>query len=122
MQTLHQSLSTTEMEVTSIRLERELKEKLKAISGHQGYQALIRDILWNYIETHNSDNKSQIIAGDIRATIPATAYKEQRCTLTGRTIEPQDEILLGLTLKGILVPLCMDCINLNSCGLETATC
>ena len=27
---------TTEMEVTSIRLERELKERLKEISGHQG--------------------------------------------------------------------------------------
>jgi hypothetical protein len=38
--------ATTDMEVTSIRLERDLKEKLKDLSTNQGYQALIRDILW----------------------------------------------------------------------------
>jgi len=36
--------TTTDMEVTSIRLERVLKDKLKEISGNQGYQALIRDV------------------------------------------------------------------------------
>ncbi|MFN5726683.1 MAG: hypothetical protein ACK48D_08125, partial [Pseudanabaena sp.] len=50
MQTLHQSPATTEMEVTSIRLERELKEKLKELAGGQGYQALIRGVLWDYID------------------------------------------------------------------------
>jgi hypothetical protein len=119
MQTLHQPLSTTEMEVTSIRLERDLKEKLKAISGHQGYQALIRDILWNFIETQNTDTKSQIGASEIKATMPATAYKEQRCALTGKPIKPQEEILLGLTYKGILVPLCLDCLDLECQGLDT---
>jgi predicted DNA-binding protein len=39
MGTMVKRVPTTEMEVTSIRLERELKEKLKEISGHQGYQA-----------------------------------------------------------------------------------
>jgi len=39
-------VSTTEMEVTSIRLERSLKEKLKALAGDRGYQALIREVLW----------------------------------------------------------------------------
>jgi len=121
MQTLHQPLSTTEMEVTSIRLERDLKEKLKALSGHQGYQALIRDILWNYIETQNTETKSQINPSDIKATMPATAYKEQRCALTGKAIEPQDEILLGLTYKGILVPLCMDCLDLECPGFDTVS-
>ena len=43
-------IPTTDMEVTSIRLERELKEKLKDLSGNQGYQALIRDILRNYVQ------------------------------------------------------------------------
>jgi uncharacterized protein (DUF4415 family) len=42
--------TTTEMEVTSIRLERDLKDKLKELSGKQGYQALIRDILWKYVQ------------------------------------------------------------------------
>jgi hypothetical protein len=47
--------ATTDMEVTSIRLERELKEKLKDLSNNQGYQALIRDILWNYVNQRSSD-------------------------------------------------------------------
>lgn len=105
MQTLHQPLSTTEMEVTSIRLERDLKEKLKAISGNQGYQALIRDVLWKFIETQNTTAKSQIAPSEIRASIPATAQKEERCMLTGKTIQPQEAMLLGLTQKGVLVPL-----------------
>jgi hypothetical protein len=105
MQTLHQSLSTTEMEVTSIRLERDLKEKLKAISGSQGYQALIRDVLWNFIETQNLNPISQIAPSEIRASIPATAQKEERCMLTGKLIQPQEAMLLGLTPKGILVPM-----------------
>lgn len=119
MQTLHQPLSTTEMEVTSIRLERDLKEKLKAISGHQGYQALIRDILWNFIETKTTDSKPQIDSSEIKATLPATAYREQHCALTGKLIKPQEEILLGLTYKGILVPLCMDCIDIECEGFDT---
>ena len=36
---------TTEMEVTIIRLERDLKDHLKQLAGSQGYQALIRDVL-----------------------------------------------------------------------------
>ncbi len=108
MQILHQALSTTDMEVTSIRLERELKEKLKAISGNQGYQALIRDVLWNFIETQNTSAKTEIEQREIYATIPATAYKEQKCLLTRKLIPAQSEMLLGLTAKGILVPISID--------------
>jgi hypothetical protein len=114
MQTLHQPLSTTEMEVTSIRLERDLKEKLKAISGHQGYQALIRDVLWNFVETQSTDAQAEIESSEIRASIPAIAYKEQRCMLTGKMIRPQEEMILGLTPKGILVPLCIDSLGINN--------
>ncbi|MGA7933802.1 MAG: hypothetical protein WCA35_09665, partial [Kovacikia sp.] len=67
--------STTEMEVTSIRLERELKERLKDLSGSQGYQALIRDILWNYVRQKSGDFTPQVSQGEIRATIAATAQK-----------------------------------------------
>jgi predicted transcriptional regulator len=42
--------ANTEMQVTSIRLEAELKERLRQISGEQGYQVLIRDILWQFVE------------------------------------------------------------------------
>jgi len=75
--------STTEMEVTSIRLERELKERLKELAGNQGYQALIRDLLWNYVQ------------------------QEERCALTGELIRPGGPMLLGLTMHGEMVPLSM---------------
>ena len=97
--------STTEMEVTSIRLERELKEKLKELSGNQGYQALIRDILWNYVQQKSGDWRPQFSLADIRASIPATAQKEEHCVLTGQLIRPQEPMLLGLTSNGDLVPL-----------------
>jgi hypothetical protein len=42
--------STSEMQVTSIRLEPELKERLREISGEQGYQTLIRDVPWRFVE------------------------------------------------------------------------
>lgn len=42
--------STSEMQVTSIRLEPELKDRLREISGEQGYQTLIREVLWQFVE------------------------------------------------------------------------
>jgi predicted DNA-binding protein len=97
--------ATTDMEVTSIRLERELKEKLKALSGNQGYQALIRDILWNYVRQKSGDYPLQFSQDDIRASVQALANKEERCALTGKVIQPQEPMLLGLTLNGEMVPL-----------------
>lgn len=97
--------TTTEMEVTSIRLERELKDKLKELSGNVGYQALIRDILWNYVQQKSGDYQNQVSRNDIRASIAATAEKEVRCVLTGQLIRPQESMLLGFTTGGDLVPL-----------------
>ncbi|HTL89164.1 MAG TPA: hypothetical protein VL134_07175, partial [Leptolyngbya sp.] len=104
MQTLTRT-STTEMEVTSIRLERELKEELKSLSGNQGYQALIRDILWNYVQQRSDSYSPEFSPADIRATFPATAQNDDRCALTGKSIPAGDQILLGLTLDGNLIPL-----------------
>jgi len=103
--------STTEMEVTSIRLERELKERLKELSGNQGYQALIRDILWNYVQQKSGDFTSPIARSEIRATIAATAQQEERCTLTGKPIYPNEPMLLGLTTTGVMIPLSIDSLN-----------
>jgi metal-responsive CopG/Arc/MetJ family transcriptional regulator len=103
--------STTEMEVTSIRLERELKEKLKELSGNQGYQALIRDILWNYVQQKSGDFTPQISRSDIRATIAATAQKDERCALTGKIMRSQEAIWLGLTDQGVMVPLSPDSLS-----------
>ncbi|MCU0549277.1 MAG: ribbon-helix-helix domain-containing protein [Leptolyngbya sp. Prado105] len=97
--------STTEMEVTSIRLERELKEELKALSGNQGYQALIRDILWNYVQQRSSSYSPSLSSADVRATLSATAQNDDRCALTGKPIHSGENILLGLTIEGNLIPL-----------------
>ncbi|EKQ68702.1 hypothetical protein OsccyDRAFT_3248 [Leptolyngbyaceae cyanobacterium JSC-12] len=99
---------TTEMEVTSIRLERELKEKLKELSGNQGYQALIRDILWNYVQQRSGEYSPSISRTDIRATLAATAQQEEQCALTGKLIRPNEPMLLGLTLNGVMIPLSLD--------------
>jgi hypothetical protein len=112
IQPLSQSLSTalprtttTEMEVTSIRLERTLKEKLKDLSGNRGYQALIRDILWDYVQVKSHDLPPQLSAEQIRATFPATAQQAETCALTGQVIPPQAKMWLGLTTSGQLVPI-----------------
>ncbi|WP_421657805.1 hypothetical protein [Leptothermofonsia sp. ETS-13] len=42
--------STSEMQVTCIRLEPELKERSRELSGEQEYQTLIRDVLWRFVE------------------------------------------------------------------------
>lgn len=107
MQTLTRT-STTDMEVTSIRLERDLKEKLKELSGNQGYQALIRDILWNYVQQKSGDYRSSFSRNDIRASLSATAQKEEHCVLTGKLIRPQEPMLLGLTTTGDMVPLSLE--------------
>jgi hypothetical protein len=93
------------MEVTSIRLERSLKDKLKELSGNQGYQALIRDILWNYVHQKSGDYRPQFNRSDIRATIEATARKDESCVLTGKLIQENQPMLLALTTYGDLVPL-----------------
>lgn len=100
--------TTTDMEVTSIRLERDLKDKLKELAGNQGYQALIRDILWNYVQQKSGDYRPQFSRTDIRASIPATAQREEHCLLTGKLIRPQEPMLLGLTSNGDLIPICVE--------------
>jgi len=97
--------ATTQMEVTSIRLEKNLKEKLKELSGNQGYQALIRDILWNYVHQKSGDYRPHFSKFDIRATIEAIAQKDESCVLTGELIRQNQGMYLGLTLNGDLVPL-----------------
>lgn len=103
--------TTTDMEVTSIRLERELKEQLKSLSGNQGYQALIRDILWNYVQQKSGDYTQTITASDFRATIAATAQQEEHCALTGTVIRSGDAMMLGFTAEGNLIPLSLGSLS-----------
>jgi metal-responsive CopG/Arc/MetJ family transcriptional regulator len=103
--------ATTDMDVTSIRLERQLKDKLKELAGSQGYQALIRDVLWSYVQQKSGDYRPQFSSNDIRASITATAQNEERCVLTGKSIRPQEAMLLGLTAHGDLVPLSVESLS-----------
>lgn len=96
---------TTEMQVTSIRLETDLKERLKGLSGNQGYQSLIRDILWDYVERNARTQNHRLSLADVRATMPATAQREETCVISGQAIAPQSPMFLGLTLSGEMVPI-----------------
>jgi hypothetical protein len=93
------------MEVTSIRLERDLKDHLKRIAGRQGYQALIRDVLWDYVQQQAEGRQKSWSREDIRASVVAIAQKEEECVLTGTPIHPNDEMMLGLTVDGEWVPI-----------------
>ncbi len=103
--------STTQMEVTSIRLEKTLKDSLKALSGSQGYQTLIRDILWNYVQQKSGEYRPNFSKTDIRATVPATARKDESCVLSGKLIPEDDEMLLALTIHGDFVPVSQEAIK-----------
>ncbi|WP_218082708.1 ribbon-helix-helix domain-containing protein [Anthocerotibacter panamensis] len=102
---------TTEMEVTSIRLEHDLKEKLKELAKGQGYQALIRDILWDYVRQQKGSSLPGLARADLQASIPSTAEQELRCALTGRVLHAQESILLGLTRTGEIVPLSLESMS-----------
>ncbi|MBD3886983.1 hypothetical protein IFO70_35770 [Phormidium tenue FACHB-886] len=131
--------STSEMQVTSIRLEPELKERLREISGEQGYQTLIREVLWQFVDQQMvsdevrwrslSERESYSVEdrrlprrgncfappshppllsmSDIRATFRAVSQQEEQCAITGQRIQPQQEMLLGLTTNGEIIALSM---------------
>lgn len=109
MYTLNRT-ATTDMEVTSIRLERDLKEKLKELAGNQGYQALIRDVLWGYVQ-QQSGEYPRFSQSEIRASVAAVAQREERCVLTGILIKPREPMLLGLTTHGEMVPLSLESLT-----------
>jgi metal-responsive CopG/Arc/MetJ family transcriptional regulator len=103
--------TTTEMQVTSIRFEKALIDQLKALSGNQGYQSLVRDILWNYVQQHSENKPFQIRREDIRTVMSAEACRQERCALTGDVIEPHEEIWMALTTDGQLMPLSIDSLE-----------
>jgi metal-responsive CopG/Arc/MetJ family transcriptional regulator len=103
--------TTTEMQVTSIRFEKALIDQLKALSGGQGYQSLVRDILWDYVQQHSERQPFQIGRADIRSVMAAEACRQERCALTGTVIEPHEEMWMALTTEGQLVPLSIDSLE-----------
>ena len=118
--------STSEMQVTSIRLEPELKERLREISGEQGYQTLIREVLWRFVDQQPmpGGERSRMVKheqspshppllsmSDIRATFRAVSQQEDQCAITGQRIQPQQEMLLGLTTNGEMIALSMEIVK-----------
>jgi len=110
MRSMHRT-STTQMEVTSIRLEKTLKDSLKSLSGSQGYQTLIRDILWNYVQQKSGEYRPNFSQSDIRATIASTARKDESCVLTGKIIPEGESMLLALTIHGDFVPVSSEALE-----------
>lgn len=105
MVTTTKRIATTEMQVTSIRLETDLKARLKKLAGNQGYQSLIREVLWDYLEREERGQSNHLSLADIRSTVPAIAHQAECCAITGQAIQPNQPMLLGLTLSGQFVPL-----------------
>ncbi|RMF25842.1 MAG: hypothetical protein D6756_04915, partial [Cyanobacteria bacterium J083] len=79
---------------------------------NQGYQALIRDILWNYVHQKSGNYRPSFSHSDIRVTIEATANRDESCALTGKLIPEREKMLLGLTVYGDLVPLSLEAADL----------
>ncbi|MEP0873732.1 hypothetical protein NDA01_28905 [Trichocoleus desertorum AS-A10] len=93
-------------------MEAELKERLRELSGEQGYQTLIREVLWRFVEQRlmpleeRPPSQTPLLSqSDIRATFDAIAQQEEYCAITGQLIQPQQPMKLGLTITGELVPL-----------------
>lgn len=111
MLTTTRRIPTTEMQVTSIRLETELKDRLKTIAGDQGYQALIRDILWEHVDRHERSESMGLAPSEIKATIAAVAQQDESCAVTGRRIVIGQSMWLGWTIAGQFVPLSQECFS-----------
>lgn len=95
--------STTQMEVTSIRLEASLKDELKKLSGNQGYQALIRDVLWNYVCSHSKEFRSNFKLTDIRFVTEAISNRDTTCVYTGKLIRAGEPMLAAHLINSTLV-------------------
>jgi len=103
--------ATTEMQVTSIRFERELIDKLKDLAGSQGYQSLVREILWEHVRHHSDEPMFQIKREDIRTILAGEARKQERCALTGAAIAPNEELWMAWTTDNQLVPISIDSLE-----------
>lgn len=102
---LHNPPTTTEMQVTSIRFERKLIDKLKALAGNQGYQSLVREVLWDYVRQQAEEPNFPIDRQQIRAIMPAEAQRQEKCMLTGNVIQPHEEMWMAYTVNSQLFPL-----------------
>jgi hypothetical protein len=85
---------TTDMEVTSVRLEKELKDKLKELAGDKGYQTLLRKVLWAFVHSQGGSNRTSGIISTV---------KDTKCELSGVEIAKGEDMLLAQTVYGELL-------------------
>ena len=105
------SSSTKEMQVTSIRFERSLITSLKQLAGAKGYQSLVREILWDYVNQNSGAPKQDSASIQIRAVMPAQSYRAEVCAITGDPIPADEEMWLGWTTDDQLVPIGLTSID-----------
>lgn len=99
--------STIDMPVTRICLETELKARLKVLAGKYGYQKLVREVLWRFVE----NNQPPLSKTEIWATVDAIAQRDQTCALTGKRISTGQPMLLGLKEDGRMVVIARESVR-----------
>ncbi len=103
----YKRVKTTNMEVTSIRLDAELKRIFKEVTKgtKQGYQDKIREILWQWVQRNYGEYQPEYSRTAIQATFDGVSNKEQVCAFTKMTIVSGEPCKYALMLDGNLVPM-----------------
>ena len=99
--------ATTNMIVTSIRLEEELRQALKDLKHSQGYQFLVREVLWDYVRRNSDTYKPDFTTNNITGYIDGVANRESTCVLTQTVIKQGEPCQYAITDTGALVPVSM---------------
>ena len=94
------------MEVTSIRLDRELKKifKQKSVGTNKGYQQLIREVLWEWVERNDNVYRPEYRKSNIVGYFDGYSSVEQNCALTNMVISAGEPCRFALMNDGKLVP------------------
>lgn len=102
-----EEVPTTEMKVTSVRLEKELIKLLKEQKYPDGYQSLMRKVLWDYIKRNAGQYKPNLDENSIEGKFEGRTNREQVCALTGRIIPKGERCMFGITTDGNIVPVAL---------------
>lgn len=97
---------TTNMEVTSIRLDAELKRIFKEVTkgSKQGYQDKIREVLWQWAQRNYGEYQPEYSETAITAIFDGVSNKEQTCAFTKMTIMAGEPCKYALMIDGQMIP------------------
>ncbi len=99
------SKSTTNMVVTSIRLEEDLKQALKNMNHSAGYQFLIREVLWDYVRRNSTEYKSGFSTNNIVGIMQGISTKETTCVISQKLIAKGEKCVFGISDTGAMIPV-----------------